>query len=110
MSLLDRGPHTVTVVPQIVVQDRYGETTADGTPVPVRCSVQPMSADETSAAGLQVETAYRVIARDWPGGPYSRVEWDGRVWDQQGEPKRYGMSERTRHVDVVITARGAEVA
>jgi hypothetical protein len=107
VSLLDRGPHTLVVTPKVEVTDRYGGTTyVDGDPVTVRGSVQPVSTEETEALGVQVDTTYRFIGRDWPGGIHSTVVWDGRNWDQQGEARRYGMSPRTAHVDVILTARG----
>ncbi len=108
MSLLDRAPHTLTVTPKILETDRYGGTkTVDGEPVEVRGSVQPVSSEESGALGVQVDTTYRFIGRTWPGGPHSTALWDGRTFDQQGEARRYSMSPRTAHVDVLLTARGA---
>lgn len=118
MSLLDNGPHELIVTPVIQTTDRYGEDALrDGDPVAVAgCSMQSMTAEERDEAGVQAATAYRVIARAWPGGISSHAVvvhgppgTDGRTFDQQGEARGYGMSPRTAHVDVVLTARGAEV-
>lgn len=115
MSLLDRGPHTVTVTPMVEVRDSMGTTLEPGAPVTVqRVAVQPLSADEAEALGVQARTAYRVIGRGpWPGGINSSIRVDtgpyaGRVFDQDGEARIYGMSPRTAHFDVAMTARGAE--
>lgn len=110
MSLLDRGPHTLVVTPKLKQTDPYGGTAiVDGAPVTVRGSVQPVSADESEALGVQAQTVYRFIGRSWPGGIRSTAVWNGRTFDQQGEPKIYSMSRRTAHVDVILTARSAEV-
>lgn len=118
MSLLDRGPHTLIVTPVVQTTDRYGEDAlTDGAPITVTgCSMQPMTMEEATAAGAQAATTYRVICRQWPGslsssavvvhGPPGTV---GRTFDQQGEPRHYGMNPRTAHDDVVLTARGTEV-
>lgn len=116
MSLLDRGPHAVTVTPMVEVNDGMGSTLEPGEPVPVpRVAVQPVSAEESEALGVQALTSYRVIGRGpWPGGMNSTVLVDagpfaGRVFDQSGEARVYGMSPRTAHFDVLMTARGAGV-
>lgn len=115
MSLLDRGPHAVTVTPMVEVSDGMGSTLEPGDPVAVsRVAVQPVSSDEAEALGVQAQTSYRVLGRGpWPGGINSLVRVDvgpyaGRMFDQQGEARLYGMSARTAHFDVVLTARGAE--
>lgn len=115
MSLLDRGPHAVTVTPMVKVSDSMGTTIEPGTPVAVdNIAVQPVSADEAEALGVQARTSYRVIGRGpWPGGINSTVRVDagpyaGRTFDQDGEARIYGMSPRTAHFDVLITSRGSE--
>lgn len=106
MSILTRGPHVVTVTPKTKTTDRYGGTVwVDGEPVTVRGAVQPVSAEESESLGVQAATSYRFIGKEWPGGVHATAEWNGRVFDQQGEPRRYSMSARTAHVDVILTAR-----
>ena len=116
MGLIHRGPHTVTVTPRVKVTDSMGTTIRDGTPVQVTgVAVQPVSAEESEALGTQALTTYRIIgAGQWPGGVQSKVRVDvgpytGRTFDQQGEARVYGMSPRTAHFDVLVTARGSEV-
>lgn len=112
MSILDRGKHSVTVVPQVTTTDEYGGiVTTDGPPVTVSgCQVQPTTAEESDSLGMQATTIYRVIGRGpWPGGIVSRVEWDGREWDQIGEARQYTNGRRTGHFDTLIRARSAEV-
>ncbi len=110
MSLLDRGPHTVVVFPQVRTEDRYGSPVfTDGEPIPVRGAMQPSSADETEGAGTQASTQYTFIGRTWPGGVHSRAVWAGRDFDQDGEARVYSMSARTAHVDVTLQARSSEV-
>ncbi len=112
MSLLDRGPHTVTLRLAVPVKGAYNETIRTY-PDPLitvgGCSVQPLRAEEVTSLGLQVDTAYRVICRYWPGGPDSKVEWDGRTWFQYGETLHATTGRRTRHDKAVIVAQSAEV-
>lgn len=111
MSLLINPPHTLVVTPVVASEDRYGGTVlTPGVPVTVRGSVQPVSAEEAESLGVQAATSYRFIGREWPGGVHSTAVWEGRTFDQQGEARRYSMSPRTAHVDVILTARSSEVA
>lgn len=111
MSLLDRGPHTVTVQPKTAVPDRLGgnKYVNSGAPVDVRCSVQPLSAEELKTLGLEAVTTYRVLCRSWPGGIHSEVNWNGRPFSQHGEATVYSTGRRTAHTSVVIKAVDAEV-
>lgn len=113
MSILDKGAHEVTVVPRIETTGEYGEVVlTDGAPVVVPgCQVQPVSAEEADSLGAQATTIYRVLGRGpWPGGIVSRVEWDGRTWDQIGEARKYTNGRRTQHFDAIIRARSTEVS
>lgn len=115
MTLLDRNPHTVTVTPMVQVSDSMGTTIQPGDPVTLRVAVQPLNTQESSDLGFQAQTSCRVIGKEgWPGGVSSTVHidsgpYEGRTFDQEGEPRWYGMTDRTRHYDVIITARGTEV-
>ena len=111
MSLRFRQPHTIVVIPMVNVRDRYGDwALTRGTPVTVQCAVQPLESLEAQALDVQVTTTRRVIGFvDWPGGPKSIVQWDGREWDCEGEQRPYRMGRNTKHFDVLITARTAEV-
>lgn len=116
MSLLDNGPHTVTVTPMIETEDPFGSTVELGDPVEIPgVSVQPVEASEAESLGVQATTSYRVIGRSgWPGGVHSKVRIDvgpqaGRTFDQSGEARVYGMSRRTAHFDVLIVSGSSEV-
>ncbi|WP_165831858.1 hypothetical protein [Brachybacterium endophyticum] len=92
-----------------------GSTVEPGAPVTVgHIAIQPVDAAEAEALGVQARTSCRVIGRGpWPGGINSTIRidagpYEGRVFDQDGEARIYGMSPRTGHFDVLITSRGAE--
>lgn len=114
MSLLDRGPHAVTVTPKVKSEGAYGDRLVDGDPVRVeRVTVQDFNATyEVGAEGnAQVSADIVIYGRgDWPGGPHStiRVEAGGHaglVFDQVGIPKRYETSPRTAHYRVLASVR-----
>lgn len=121
MSLLDRGPHSVQVEPRVRTSvDRTNNPTYGyGPPVEVRgLSVQPTSS--TGARGgrdgaadpeaAPVTLLMKVIGRGpWPGGPYSRVTFEGRRFDQIGEALVRSTGRRTHHFVVTIRARTGEV-
>lgn len=117
MSLLDSGPHLVTVTPMVATEDRYGAVTlSPGDPMQVRGALQPASVDEDDGLDPEAPSQWLFICRGpWPGGPHSLVTVDehpylaGREFDQHGEARTYGMSPRTQHVDIALTARAVEV-
>lgn len=112
VSLLNSGPHTVTVTPVIKQKASNGAPRyVRGTPVTVsHVMVQPMTASEVDGQVTAITTMYQVIGSGvWPGGPHSIVEWNGREWDQEGEARIYSVSPRTAHFDVMIRARDAQV-
>lgn len=110
MSLLDVGVDSVQVFPQISTTDGYNNTVlVPGTvPMEVECRVQPVAAADV--VGQLVQADYRIVARDFPRGPFSGIHWDGRDWDIVGEPRRHRGSPATRHVTVFIKSRSPEVA
>lgn len=115
MSLLARGPHTVTVRSRVRTNstDRGNNPKFElGEPVTVQgVSVQPMTAEEQLAFRAEFDVApatlvQRVIGRGpWPGGPYSRVTFRGREYDQVGEAQVHSTGRRTGHFTAVIKAR-----
>lgn len=114
MSLLDNGPHAVTVTVMTGTKNQYNgwDLTPAGDPISVSgVSVQPVTDEEVASSGGTIEiTSKRIIGRGpWPGGVHSVVHWNGRDWDQQGEARIYGMSERTGHFDVIVHSRSSEV-
>jgi hypothetical protein len=109
VSLLD-GRHTVRLEVAKPQRNAYNGTDVRyAAPVRVVCSVQPLRAEEASALGVTPDTAYRVIARKWLGGPYSRVTFNGRPFFQHGETLHHTMSPRTAHDTAVILAQTAKV-
>lgn len=109
MSLLDDDTNeSVQVWPEVAGVDVDGNPVRvpASIPVTVRCRVQPLTAEE--APGDPLATQYRLVSRDWPRGAASKVRWDGRDWDVDGEPRRHSGSETTRHVTVLLRARGPE--
>jgi len=113
--LLDRNPHRVTVTPMRVVQDSMGSTLTPGDPVSLEVFIQPVTTEEMSDLGIQSKTSCRIIGRDgWPEGVSAKVHidkgpYEGRTFDQEGEPRWFTMSPRIHHYDVIITSRGTEV-
>ncbi|MFJ5923856.1 hypothetical protein ACIQF6_14785 [Kitasatospora sp. NPDC092948] len=104
MSLLDDGPDTVTVHPAGPVHPD-GTRGPEGPPLTVRCRVQPSTSEEAAQLGYVDVTVYRVLARELPAGPWSRVVWQDRDWTVVGEPKRHRGSARTRHDTALIRRR-----
>jgi hypothetical protein len=104
MSLLDSGPHVITVYPA-------GPVKADGTrgpagsPVSVRCLLQPSTSDPDSADGYATDTTVRVIGRALPAGPWDRVSWDGADWTVVGQPEKWSASPRVAHTTALIRRR-----
>lgn len=103
---LSTGPDTVQVYVEVETTDAYGNKVrrASDVPVTLRGYCQPSTAEESQDLGQSVGTTYRFISKTFPGGAFARVEWDGRLWDVIGEPRRH---RRGHHVTTYIKARGA---
>lgn len=108
MSLLDSGPDVVTVYPDtLTTTDEYGNKIVGPAVagVTVRGRWQPSTAAESADLGQEASTVYRFISRDFPAGPYARVEYDDTDWDVLAEPKRHRGSSTTRHVTTFLKER-----
>lgn len=107
MSLLDLGPDIVSVYPEVESTDDYGNRVMvpSESPVTVRGRWQASTSDEAADEGQQTNTFYRFICRDFPAGPYARVEFDGSDWDVVGDPKIHRGSAMTRHATVRLKER-----
>lgn len=110
MSLLDRGEQVLDVYPEVTTTDDLGNVIIGPASEPIRvtASVQPVTSDELAAAGQDLVTTYRLIARTAPVGAWARIRWvsdGGTWWDVVGRPRRYGMSARTAHVDAILRER-----
>ena len=109
MSLLDRGNEDVTVFPEEAVTDADGNTRTrpSATGVVSRAVVQPMTSTEDASVGFETESKYRLRLVGYPGvlGAQAQVEWQGKRYAIDGEPRQYNGSRRTAHVDYVIVRR-----
>lgn len=108
MSLLDSGPDVITVYVEATGTDEYGNTVKSpnlAVPVTVRGRWQPSTFDEAATLGQEQDTVYRFISRDFPAGPYGRVDFDGDSWDVLGAPKRHRGSNATRHYTAYLKRR-----
>jgi hypothetical protein len=106
VSLLNRGTDQVTVFAEVTKTDSDGNTiTAPGTVgVLTRAVVQPLSSTEDDEG---TTSKYRLRLVGYAGllGARSAVEWQGRRYAIDGEPKIYNGSRRTAHVDYVMVRR-----
>lgn len=78
-------------------------------PVEVSGNVQAVSSEEIASLGMQTKSVYRVLARSWPGGPYSRIFWEGKMFEQRGEARWFTRSAATYHCEVLMVAAGVEI-
>jgi hypothetical protein len=108
MSLLDNGPDEVTVYAEVETVDEYRNKILApdlNNPVLVRGRWQPSTFDEAAQLGQEQDTVYRFVARDFPAGPYGRVDFDGASWDVLGAPKQHRGSTATRHYTAYLKRR-----
>lgn len=105
MSLLHKGTEAVTVYPQEVTTDSDGNTITRPSNVGIvaRASVQPIGFTEDQTTGFTTESRYRLRLVGGPLlGPQSAVEWQGKWYAIEGEPRQYTGSPRTRHTSYVM--------
>lgn len=117
MSLLDGGPHTVTVYLEEEVTDHRGSIvrrpSATGVIV-TGCWMQTLASARGADAAVEVDqgqrvaAAYRLIARNAPVGWWSRVEWvDGlgkrRKFAPLGGPQPRDFSGLTGHITCTLS-------
>ncbi|SRX93247.1 hypothetical protein MSP7336_01483 [Mycobacterium shimoidei] len=106
MSLLHRGTDQVTVYPEILTIDSDGnKMTKPGTVgVVCRAVVQPLSSTENDD-GTTSRYRLRLVGYRDLLGAQSAVEWNGKRYAIDGDPKIYNGSRRTAHVDYVMVRR-----
>lgn len=117
MSLLDNGPHTVTVYPMVKSgKTKYGTHKLVRGAGIVLANVTVQNYGAGSLSGLESDDETEVndqkVIRGrlpWPGGTHSIILWDGVEWDQKGLPKEYVQGQRTQHFLVRIKRRSAPV-
>lgn len=111
MSLLHRGTEVVTVYPEVTTTDADGNTITRCSAVGMltRAVIQPLAvADgEKHDIGFQTETRYRLRLVGYVGvlGAQSQIEWNGKRWSIEGDPRIYSGSPRTAHVDYVMARK-----
>lgn len=114
MSILMR-PHTVKVTPMVPEKTKYNTwKKVPGKPVTmVGVTVQPFgggTAGNLETNDDKVNDQWVVRGRgSWPGGVHSTIEFEGQVYDQVGVAKVHSIGQFTKHFQVRIAARGAEV-
>ena len=115
-SMIDFGPHTVTIYLEESTTDSYGNAVkrpSETAVVVTGCLVQPLSSSRGAfpalsvTQGQRVDSAYRFSARDAPLGWWSRVVWhhpDGRDRSMTvlGGPLKYAASLETTHVSATL--------
>ena len=104
---MNRSRHRV---PEESVTDAHGDlrTRASSTGVVCRAVVQPIAAPtEDQSIGFETRSKYRLRLVGYPDvlGAQSQVEWQGKRYAIHGEPRIYGGSRRTSHVDYVMVRR-----
>lgn len=81
--------------------------TADTTPIEVRAAFIPQRSAQAEVPGQQVINVTRMIvdAHLPDVDSWSRVEWDGKVWDMVTPPAYHHGSRRTRHWSIDLRER-----
>lgn len=112
MSLmLDFGPHTVVVYPEITVTDSRGNVVKQPSPNGVTitgCLMTPLASTRGAFAaidprlGQRVDAAWRLFARNAPIGWWSKVEWEGKTMTLLGGPLTYTASDGTTHISATL--------
>lgn len=112
MTLLNRGTELVTVYPEELVEDKWGNkiTRPSNVGVVCRAVVQPMTVyvgAESQNVGFETVSKYRLRLVDYPDllGAQSAVEWQGKRYAIDGDPRQYNGSRRTAHVDYVMVRK-----
>lgn len=95
--------HRVDVTLRHPTATAYGtKLVVDDTLTGVACTFRELSSSAVTSEGLVVNTAARIIARDWPGDEYSRVTFKGRDYDTQADPIEFTGSGTTHHWEVML--------
>lgn len=115
MRLNGGGPHTVkvtTMKPEKTIYNTWKKVPQE--PIEIKgVTVQPFGAGtlgrlETNDDSVRDQWVVRGHGV-WPGGVHSLVEFEGEMYDQVGKPKIRSIGQFTKHYQVRIQARGAEV-
>ena len=121
MGILQNPTHRVQVIVKKEGEDKYGTTAVVHRTVDVSGTMQiagnGFSTDEVNDLRNQINSTYRFICKEWPGGPHSEVfvlkgppGTTGRYFSQHGDTRGYGTgSERVHRQEVTLMVSGAEV-
>lgn len=110
-SILDFGPHTVTIFPEVEVDDSRGNAMKRPSTTGVvvtGCLVQPIASTRGAFAavdvrqGQRIDVAYRFFARTAPLGWWSYLEWEGIRMVLLGGPLKYRASDGTTHISATL--------
>ena len=68
----------------------------------VRAVVEPMTSTEHQTGGFETESKYRLRLVGYSGvlGAQSQVDWQGKRYAIDGDPRIYNGSRRTAHVEM----------
>jgi hypothetical protein len=113
VSLLNRGTETVIVYAEEVSTDADGNTITRPSAVGVvaKAVVQPITMigaqAEKQEIGFDVTSKYRLrlVSNMSLLGAQAQVEWQGKRYAIDGEPRQYNGSRRTAHVDYVMVRK-----
>ena len=109
--ILDFGPHTVTIYPEVEVEDSRGnpiKRPATEGIVVTGCLVTPIASTRGAfpavdvRQGQRIDAAYRFFARDAPLGWWSYLDWQGVRMVLLGGPLRYRNSDGTHHISATL--------
>lgn len=109
--LLDSGPHTILVFPEVTGTDSRGNVIkrpADVGIVVTGCLMLPLASTRGAFAaidvrqGQRVDAAWRLFARDAPVGWWSRVEWEGKKLTILGGPLVHNVTNGVRHISATL--------
>lgn len=109
MSLLSRSTDVVTVYAEESTSDSDGntKTRASSVGVVARAVVQPITngvSAESQDGGFDTTSKYRLRLVGYTGllGAQSKVDWNGKRYSIEGDPRVYNGSRRTAHIDYVM--------
>ena len=78
---------------------------ADGTPVPVRGNVHPLTTEEIRNYGDQAKDLRKFFCRAWPGDMFSEITFEGDKYDQVEPVKKHDLGHLTKHAEVILRRR-----
>ena len=105
------GPDTVAVYPPAKTKNSVGgwdyEHPENPVAVKTGCTVQPLATEE--GENQNINPFVLRCRGPWPWGSTTRIVWEGRAFDQDGEAKVHAIGRFTSHVEVHLLARSGVV-